>query len=314
MSKAKRPRLAQLEDDTEAVLTDQVNLRQLLPGEIVHAAVQCVAQAGDGGRGLVVSAQVGAGTLLLRSTGLVMPTNTNTGNTSSVDIGELLGLLVEARAYNSDAAELMTKRIARMAPHPMRDAHREGYVKRQRTPGSDSPSMSEYKEWLGEVVQSCPQSGLADGDALLQLLVRLSDNGLVGGLCCGVALVNHSCRPNCTSSFQIDPAINKDRQEPGHENNRGEIGNPFCAFELRALEDIPAGSELSISYLNGMALMLPRHERIQRYATSMTFVKLVDISVSTLDSSPSWAFWWPVSGCETVGGFTAGVDVVPAEL
>lgn len=73
---------------------------------------------------------------------------------------------------------------------------------------------------------------------------RMDRNTFDGGFCPSVALLNHACRPNCVAALSaVDEAA-------------GAI-----TLEIRTLEPVLAGAELTISYLDGTATYLPADVR-----------------------------------------------------
>ena len=98
--------------------------------------------------------------------------------------------------------------------------------------------------------------------------VKLSVNLFDGGVCPTVALVNHSCRPNCGVAFHVcAPAELSGNMttplRPGEtQGTQAEDVEPAtCTFEIRSLGTLSAGSEITISYLEGRAQFQPAETR-----------------------------------------------------
>jgi SET domain-containing protein len=86
---------------------------------------------------------------------------------------------------------------------------------------------------------------------VLIVLLKVCFNAFQGGIYIKKGMFNHSCRPNCeTFGGGERPGRNAGGPAPGGGGGGGGgVGGGGAASEIVANTDIPAGTELSISYL-----------------------------------------------------------------
>eukprot|EP01051_Picozoa_sp_SAG22_P018070 SAG22_NODE_2942_length_2087_cov_11.860161_2_plen_487_part_00 len=234
--------------------------------EAVHAGVECRLIPGKH-RGLVAAAALPAGSLVLRAAGLFIPAVRTDAARPMADLqfAALLQQLSARAAADPAAAERLLRRSQRLVPVPVEPADRAAFVAKQQQPepdseggtrGSDGAESDPVTAYVGmlqaeleaadgaSAAVSLPPCGLADGTAVLDFFVRMDRNTFDGGFCPSIALLNHACRPNCVAALScVDEAA------------------ASISLEVRTLEAVAAGAELTISYLDGVTTYHPAAAR-----------------------------------------------------
>jgi SET domain len=204
----------------------------------VHPSVALRAgHAGGGGRGLFAVAEIRAGTILLVEQHLSIGASTRNLAARPTPAAYLRDLLFAS--CEQGAAAL---RLALTVLHPVAlDCVPPDALARV-----EAECRPECEQLQREVIDALEREGSAaagnlhryveaaakERDCMMRLLLTMRFNAFHSGIYFALAMVNHSCRPNCTKFGQ-------DTSRPKY---------PDCS-ELVAIRDIATDEELTISYL-----------------------------------------------------------------
>ena len=197
------------------------NRHMLLPGEYFHEGLR-IKHLGVSGRGVISASK----DLIRLGTVLVQAQGIKCQTIETIDIfSSLLTDLCCAKRDRRRRAEHFLKYARKFCP--------------------TSPITKELKDqWadqrpeLIKLLRIYPNSFL-NVDDLLELMIKFDRNGFVAGIFPLAAYFNHSCRPNCAH----------------HYNERTKM------YEIRTIEDISPGTELTICYLAETRWHLPTDQR-----------------------------------------------------
>jgi len=190
-----------------------------------------------GGRGGFACRDIRVGEVILEETPLVrsLPTNQKTEEGTVREEDEPLHLQLTRRVLQDPQRDALLAQMAVLYPRSVGDMDADVYKRAKRHHADSVDKLVDQQRQS----PSTPQPLLGEEDVLMVLL-KVCFSALQGGIYIKKPMFNHSCRPNC-ETFAAG-------ERPGR--NAGASAAGSGASEIVANTDIPAGTELTISYLS----------------------------------------------------------------
>ncbi|CAB9520860.1 expressed unknown protein [Seminavis robusta] len=200
-----------------------------------------------GGRGFVALRQLAPGTLVLLEEALMM--------WPDEQLGQPLSLTSVQRLVNHEnAAKIVacledfhpTKTVVDGPVESEFPVQVETMMESLLTQQQSNTDANTTPQLLAQIVQECKTLQNRDNTAIstkdiLRLLLALRYNGLESGLYCYVAMINHSCQPNCVKFLPKAASSNTD-------DNTDDFLPPTFS-EVRTTRWVNPGECLTISYV-----------------------------------------------------------------
>ena len=189
-----------------------------------------------GGRGVFACRDIRVGEVVLQEAPLVraLPTNQKSEEGTVRAKDEPLHMQLTRRVLQDPRRDALLEQMAVLYPRSVVDMDADVYKRAKRHHADSVDKLVDQQRQA----PSAPQPLMAEEDVLIVLL-KVCFNAFQGGVYVKKGMFNHSCRPNC-ETFAAG-------ERPGR--NAGAPAASSGASEIVANTDIPAGTELTISYL-----------------------------------------------------------------
>ena len=231
-----------------------------------------------GGRGLIALGDIYPGTLLLTERLLVPLKNPEISTTELSPLSKRPEVQLLKHIFTLGGTKAL-RNLSHFHPRSFVDidpSHVEQLRKRYK--GDINLLLT-----AGLIPTDMLQKHRVDENFLLLLMCKIHFNAFPSALYAHFAMVNHSCRPNCVKVALLHEA--------------SDISNHS---ELRAMEYITAGTELSISYVDDFEM--PRQVRQDMLYEQFRF----RCTCRLCQNKESWELLEPVAGCASKKEGAAG--------